>query len=353
MPPAIRSFEPQKLPLRRLKRSSFSRVHLQAQKTLQRFEKLLKTIPKPQLLLSSLMATEALAALESQKIHLPLEDFFLLCLTRNHPKKKLLQPIYYYTALKKAISAVHTQPLSKDFLCSIHQMVKKGAPPHIQAGDYRTRQNWIGPEGCKKEEAYFFPPSPKVMRSYMQNLLQYSTIQEKDTLTHIAILIAQLLIIHPFIDGNGRVARILIPILFCTKKALSYPLLFFSRYLKDHRSKYFHSLFDITDADKWEQWVFFFLKGIVQQGKTEYKKAETLYLLYLKFKHKLAQHYPRPTFLFYLFSHPVFSRTQFITRYSQGLLSDLQRLKVVRPFKKGFYLFPALLRTLKNKNLEK
>jgi Fic family protein len=346
-------FEPQKLPLRRLNRSSFSRAHSHAKKNLHRFQKILDSIPQPQYLLSSLMAAEALAALESQKIRLPLEDFFLLCLTHSHRNKKMLQPIYYYTALKRACNAIRTQHISKEMLCAIHQMVKKGAPPHIRPGDYRIKQNWIGPEGCKREEAHFFPPSAKIMRPYMQNLLQNLDRHEKDPLTHIAIVLAQLLILHPFMDGNGRVARILIPLLFYQKKVLSYPLLFFSRYLKDHRAKYFNNLFAITSAGKWEQWIRFFLKGIIHQTKNECEKAETIYTLYLKLKTKLSKHYPRTAFLFFLFSQPVFARSTFIQRYSNTLLKDLIDLKIIAPFKKGYYTFPALLRIIKSKNLER
>ena len=353
IPEENKPFEPQKLPLRRLKRSSFSRAHVHAKKNIHRFQKILQSIPQPQYLLSSLMATEALAALESQKIRLPLEDFFLLCLTHSHRNKKMLQPIYYYAALKRACNTIRTQHISKEMLCAIHQMVKKGAPPHIQPGDYRSKQNWIGPEGCKKEEAYFFPPSPKIMKPYMQNLLQYLYREEKDPITQIAIFVAQLLIIHPFMDGNGRVARILIPLLFYQKKVLPFPVLFFSRYLKDHRAKYFNNLFDITGAGKWEQWIRFFLKGIVHQTKIECEKAEKIYTLYLKLKTKLSKQYSRTPFLFFLFSQPVFSRSTFIQRYSNTLLKDLIDLKIITPFKKGYYTFPALLRIIKSKNLER
>jgi len=317
------------------------------------FENLLQRLPKPYELLASLLATEAMAALESQKILVSVEEFFLLYLTHSKKNKNLLLPIYYYTALKKACRTIYTQRIDKEMLCAIHELVKKGAPHYIQAGRYRTKQNWIGPEGCKKEQAFFFPPSPKTMRSAMQNLLQYCEKKEKDLLTQIAIIIAQFLIIHPFRDGNGRVARILIPLLLYQKKILPYPLLFFSRYLKDHRVKYFQNLFDITGKDKWEQWVQFFLKGIIQQVGKEQQKAEKIYHLYLKLQRKLSKRYPRPSFLFFLFSQPVFSRSYFIQRYSRDILKNLEELKIIKPFKKGYYLFPALLQIVKNKNPER
>lgn len=340
-------FQPKRLPLKRIKRSSFKRTLIRAKKELHLFENLLQRIPNPYALLTSLLATEAMAALESQKIRISVEKFFLLYLTHSKKNKNLLLPIYYYSALKRACRAIYTQRINKKMLCAIHELVKKGAPHYIQVGSYRTKQNWIGPEGCKKEQAFFFPPSPKTMRSAMQNLLQYCEKKERNPLIQIAIIIAQFLIIHPFRDGNGRVARILIPLLFYQKKILPYPLLFFSRYLKDHRVAYFQNLFDITGKNKWEQWVQFFLKGIILQVGKERHKAEKIYRLYLKLLRKLSVQYPRQSFLFFLFSQPVFSRSYFIQRYSQDVLKDLEGLKIIKPFKKGYYFFPALLKIVK------
>jgi Fic family protein len=344
-------FLPQTLPLRRLQRSSFQRAHQQAQAKIHRFQALLASILRPQFLLASLMASEALAALESQKVKLSLEEFYLLCQTHAHPNKSLLQPIHYYLALKKACAAIQKHPIDKHLLCSIHQIVKKSAPPHIQAGDYRTKQNWIGKEGCKREDASFFPPAPKVMRAFMHNLLQYTQKQERDSLTQIAIIVAQLLILHPFMDGNGRTARILIPLLFHQKKIL--PFLFISRYLKDHRKPYFKNLFDITGKNKWEQWIRFFLKGVASQAHSETIKTKQIHTLYLKLQKRLAKHTSRTAPLTYLFEHPVFSRKQFITRYTTPLLTQLAQRKIVKPFKRGYYIFTPLLKLLKSKNPER
>lgn len=346
----LKPFVPQTLPLRKLHRASFSTMHRRATKSLKRFHQLLDTAPHPERLFSSLLATEAIAALESQKVSLALEEFFLLCQTRTHKQKTLLQPIYYYCALKRAILDVRTQHINKEMLCRIHEMVKKGAPPHIQAGDYRTRQNWIGRQGCKKEEAYFFPPTPKAMRSSMQNLFQYCNKNTKDPLTQIAILIAQFLIVHPFMDGNGRTARIMIPLLFYRKKVLPYPLLFFSRYFKDNRKKYLQNLYAISEKGNWEQWIHFFLKGFVHSERKEYEKAEKIYHLYLKLKKKLDVHHIHFQCLFFLFSHPLFARSTFIKRYSTDLFRDLAALKIIKPFKKEYWTFPALLGVIKNKN---
>jgi Fic family protein len=340
-------FEPEKLPRKKLKKSIFNKELVKAKLSIYHFQKLLDSIPKSKKLFSSLLAVEALAALESQKIDLSLEDFFILNLTQSHLNKKLLQPIYYYLAFKNAFKSIKTDNLTKKNLCSIHKMVKKGSSKHMELGKYRTKQNWIGPEGCKKEEARFFPPCPEKINCFMQNLFDFLKKEEADPLIQVAIAIAQFLIIHPFRDGNGRIARILIPILFYKKGVLSHPLLFYSRYLKDHRSIYFQKLFDITGKCKWEEWIGFFLKGITHQIQSESKRIENIHRLYLKLNKKLAPHFSSLTFLSYLFSHPVFSRRLFIKRFSRKMMKDLKELKIIKPFKNNYYTFPALLRIIK------
>jgi Fic family protein len=339
-------YTPEKMPPRALKKRSLNHVLAHAHHSLHSLQKHIDSLPKPHLLLAPLFALEALAALESQKIRLSLEEFLLLSHTHSHPKKKLLQTLHYYTALKKAAASKH--PINKTLICSIHQGVKKGAPKYIQPGDYRSKQNWIGPEGCKREEARFFPPPPGKMRTAMQDLLDYCNSKQKDPLIHIAIIIAQFLIIHPFMDGNGRTARILIPLLARQKKVLSHPLLFFSRYLKDHRATYFQNLFDITQKRKWEQWIHFFLTGISTQCHAACAKIRTIHALYLKLNTKLKH----PSCLSFLFSSPIFSRTQFLQRYSHTALQELKRLKLIQPFKKNHYQFRPLLRLLKRKTPE-
>ncbi|HEY2810612.1 MAG TPA: Fic family protein [Rhabdochlamydiaceae bacterium] len=345
------SFVPEKLPLKSLNKTLFSHQLRKADKALHAFDKLLQTAPKPQLLFSSLSYLESLAALESQKIFSPLEDFLLLSHKHSHKKKKLIPIICYHTALKRACRSIYTTTLSKDLICKAHNIIKKGAPRPYEVGHYRTKQNWIGPEGCTREEASFFPPAHTLLNSTMRNLLSYcNSRKRKDPLLHVAIAVAQFLILHPFMDGNGRVGRILVPLLFYKQGILSHPLLFFSRYLKDHRRAYFRRLFAITGQHQWEQWVLFFSKGVVSELKKEQKKAEQIYKLYQKLHAKLQ---PQSGYLFFLFSQPLFSRAQFLKRYSRPLLRQLESHNIITPYKKSYYTFAPLLKILKNKSPER
>lgn len=135
------------------------------------------------------------------------------------------------------------------------------------AGKLRDKQNWIGFEGCKIEEAYFYPPRPAIVRTEMRKLLKYLRGPEKDPLVQIAIFFGQLLIIHPFMDGNGRLGRLLLPVLFHQKKLTRAPNFYMSSYFQKHRVKYFDALYEISHSGDWEGWIRFFLKGIIKQRR--------------------------------------------------------------------------------------
>lgn len=107
----------------------------------------------------------------------------------------------------------------------------------------------------------------------MENLLQYMRKQEADPLVQLAIAFAQLLIIHPFMDGNGRVGRVMIPLFTYKKGVTSKPILHLSRYFKKHRLAYFEKLFAITTNKMWEEWIRFFLKGVIVESERLRKLA--------------------------------------------------------------------------------
>jgi Fic family protein len=157
-------------------------------------------------------------------------------------------------------------------LCATHALIQKGSKLNgADVGKIRNRQNWIGPEKRGEEDAYFFPPNIKDLRRGLKNLTEYLLIDE-DPLVQCAISFAQLLILHPFMDGNGRVARLMIPVFLYQKKALSKPLFFMGHYFKKNRLRYFQKLYYISTKKQWEGWIRFFLQGVVEEGERLVKK---------------------------------------------------------------------------------
>lgn len=157
------------------------------------------------------------------------------------------------------------QPFTLTLLRKMHRTIMKGSLPSGDIGRFRQRQNWIGPKGGSIEEAFFLPPRFEIVPEYMENLKSYINSKEKDSLVQIAIFFAQLLIVHPFMDGNGRLARALVPWLLCKKGLTSAPHFSLDNYFKKHRMKYFEKLNRISENNDWEGWIRFFLEGIIEE----------------------------------------------------------------------------------------
>jgi Fic family protein len=182
---------------------------------------------------------------------------------RGEPGEKTF---HVHEGLEFAIQWAKKKPLNLQFLCQVHAIVKKDGSNPKAIGRLRTKQNWIGPQGCSIDEGYFFPPKSQTVKRLMQALFRYLRGKEKDPLVQLAIFFAQLLIIHPFMDGNGRVARIFIPVWLWKKKLTSKPALFMSSYFAKNRLQYFRKLFYISEKDAWEDWITYFLKGVIEQS---------------------------------------------------------------------------------------
>lgn len=160
-----------------------------------------------------------------------------------------------------------SRPLTLSLICQMHHKILQTAIPAKDGGKFRKRQNWIGPLGCSQKEGYFIPPKFDQVPAYMNNLKRYINSKDQDVLVQLAIFFAQLLIIHPFMDGNGRLARALIPVVLYKKKVISAPLFDMNGYFKKHRLKYFEKLFLISKRSDWEGWIRFFLQGVIEAEK--------------------------------------------------------------------------------------
>lgn len=245
----MKSFHPPAFPPRNLKTKTFAAALKTANRELSRFNAALLKLPKE--LHSILLLGEAISSLKPQKL-------------KNELPRQVFQ---YVHALEWAGKKMKREPLSKKLICALHRKIKQGVAPPEDLGVYRNRQNWIGPAGCSKEEAYFYPPNASEVDALMEKLFRYSEKKTSEPLVQIALIFAQLLIIHPFMDGNGRVARILIPLFLYRKQVAPYPYFFLSAYFQKHRLRYFQLLFQTTEKQRWENWIAFFLKGVIGESR--------------------------------------------------------------------------------------
>ncbi|HUQ84589.1 MAG TPA: Fic family protein [Gemmatimonadaceae bacterium] len=154
-------------------------------------------------------------------------------------------------------------PLSLRLIREIHGILMNGARGDDKTpGEFRRSQNWIG--GSRPGDARFVPPPPQELESALANLEKFLHFQgaQVPLLIKAGIAHAQFETIHPFLDGNGRVGRLLITFLLCAEEALSQPLLYLSLYLKTHRDEYYDALQRVRTEGDWERWLAFYLRGV-------------------------------------------------------------------------------------------
>lgn len=175
----------------------------------------------------------------------------------------------YVTAMDEAIAAMESLPISSRLICLSHRVLMKGVRGHHkQPGEFRTSQNWIG--GATIRDAIFVPPVHTSIPELMSDLEQF--IHNEDIhlpeLLRIALVHYQFETIHPFLDGNGRVGRMLIPLYLVSKSLLKRPVLYLSDFLESHRTHYYDNLMRVREKDDIAQWFKFFLVGIIETAKS-------------------------------------------------------------------------------------
>ena len=180
--------------------------------------------------------------------------------------KDILEVFNYVDAMEYGLKRLKKLPLSVQLIREIHGiLLRRTRSAHLQPGELRSRQNWIGSLGCELNEAVFVPPPPREMSAALGHLENF--IHTKDALpelVRIGLIHAQFETIHPFLDGNGRVGRLLITFLLCQRKIMLKPVLYLSYYFKKHRDEYYRRLQSVRDEGDWESWLVFFLRGVVE-----------------------------------------------------------------------------------------
>jgi Fic family protein len=192
---------------------------------------------------------------------------------QEHPKD-VVEVVNYVRAMNYGLKRLDELPLSLRLIREIHAQLLEGVRgANRTPGEFRRSQNWIGPANCTLATATFVPPPVHEMQAALYNLEQFL----HETTAFPALIVcglahAQFETIHPFLDGNGRVGRLLITFLLCQRGILKYPLLYLSHYLKFHRAEYYDRLMAVRNDGHWEPWLKFFLKGV---GEVSRSAAET------------------------------------------------------------------------------
>lgn len=167
--------------------------------------------------------------------------------------------------MNHGLQRLDTLPLSLRLIREIHRELMQGVRgADKDPGEFRRSQNWIGPAGVSLARASYVPPPPAELMQALGELEGFLHRDDLPVLVQCALAHAQFEMIHPFLDGNGRVGRLLITLLLCEKQALRRPLLYLSLYLKRNRGEYYERLTAIHERGDWEGWLAFFLRGVAE-----------------------------------------------------------------------------------------
>lgn len=181
-------------------------------------------------------------------------------------------------------------PFNQTLICAIHNELMQGVRGNNKhPGEIRRELVWIGPKGCKMENATYVPPEPLSLAGYLKNLVDYMNQTDHEALIQTAIMHAQFEIIHPFCDGNGRTGRILIPLLLWQRSRISAPMFYVSEFFDENRDQYVQNLGNITKEGKWGEWLQFFLRAIVVQAQRSSEKANQVLDLYNSLRERIGE----------------------------------------------------------------
>ena len=270
-------------------------------------------IPNIDLFISMYVQKEALLSSQIEGTQATLEDIFNPNIDENI-NAEVDDVVNYIKAAKYAIKRLETLPLCNKLLLETHKILLSGVRgKEKNPGEFRQSQNWIGGAGSTIKTARYIPPDVLSMKESLSDLEKYMNAEaELDDLIRIALIHYQFESIHPFLDGNGRIGRLLIVLYLLEKKVIKTPSLYLSFYLKEHRIEYYDRMSAIRETGDYEQWIKFFLEGIYASGKSAIETANELIALRDKNIRKLEnENYTKRTLetmmkvFHYLEAHPI------------------------------------------------
>ena len=287
-----------------------------ANRALANFNGVLYGLPNADVLLSPLTTREAVLSSKIEGTQATLGEVLKYEAgerTGEQSQQVDIQEILNYRrALRLAEAELTARPFSLNLLLNIHRVLLDSVRGLDKTrGQFRRTQNWIGAPGCRIDQATFVPPAPDLLPSCLDNFERYYHAERPDLLVQLSVLHAQFEIIHPFLDGNGRIGRILIPLYLFEKNLLSRPVFYISAYLEAHRDEYVERLRRLNgDSAAWDEWVKFFLTAITSQARENLAAATKIIELYARLKEEVRRltrsQYAVPL-LDRLFDKPIFS----------------------------------------------
>lgn len=274
------------------------------------------TLPKPDLFVFMYVRKEAVLSSQIEGTQSSLQDLLAAeaKIFATHRPNDVDEVVNYVRAMNHGLKRLSTLPVSVRLIREIHaELLQNVRGSHLTPGQLRTSQNWIGPAGCLLNEATFVPPPPHEVQIALSDLERFIHADAVlPLLIKIGLVHAQFETIHPFLDGNGRIGRLLITFLLCEREVLQKPVLYLSYFFKRHRQRYYEELQSVRDAGTWEQWLTFFLRGIVEVSRQATDTARRILALREEHRRTITANFGRTTanghrVLEYLYERPIVS----------------------------------------------
>lgn len=250
-----------------------------------------RLLPNPYLLINPYIHREAVSSSRIEGTQASLSDlFFFEAAEFEEPKVPDVREVRNYVrAMEYGIDRLKELPISIRLIREIHKVLMEGVRgEQATPGELRRSQNWIGPRGCLLNEATYVPPPIKEMAQALSDWEKYLHANpDEPPLIQCAMAHYQFEAIHPFLDGNGRIGRLLITFFLCERGYLTQPLLYLSAFFDRFRDEYYSRLLAVSQRGDWRGWIEFFLRGMANQSKEAISDAKKILDLHTEYQEAL------------------------------------------------------------------
>ena len=287
-----------------------------------------RLLPNPHLLIRPYLRREAVLSSLIEDTYADVEELLLFDLApANAPEKPSVREVAnHIVALETGLKRLGELPISSRLIKELHAILLqtvRGGDSTKTPGEFRRTQNWIGRPGSTLNTATFVPPPPHLLDETLGAWENYFHAESAEPpLVKIALLHYQFEAIHPFLDGNGRIGRLLITLFLCDRKILSEPLLYLSSYFERYRDDYYRHLLAVSTQGAWKEWVVYFLTGVLETAKEALVDTARLVDLYNHYRRIMAQQKRLPSacagVLDALFATPMLSIAQYAERHHEN-----------------------------------
>ena len=291
-----------------------------------------RLLPNPHLLLQPYVAREALASSRIEGTQASLSDVFD-AQARQAPEGDVVEVTNYIAALEYGLGRLRTLPVSRRLLCEVHRiLLDEARGQERRPGEFRRTQNWIGSADDRPDTAAFVPPTVEDMEPALDDLERFVHEETQlPPLVKVALVHYQFETIHPFLDGNGRLGRLLIAFLLVEQELLPSPLLYLSAYFERRRNEYYDRLQAVRERGELAEWLVFFLTGVTEQANDAVRRAERLVDVREDFRQRLAGDRSRAgDVIDLLLENPIVTTGRVATALGttlQGALNNVRRLE--------------------------